>query len=107
MNYEIGKYIISSFCYGTYPCKHYVTNEKKTEMMYGDDIYCMLRLNGLHHEHFDIYKNTDNETNKDEYEHHYRTLIEAQQKQQDDQEYKKPKVSTKMKAYLERLYSKK
>ena len=107
MNYEIGKYTISSFCYGTYPCKHYVNYENITELMNCDDIYCMLRLNGLHHEHFDIYR----DTNEDSNEMHYRELIREKRKQLGldvyKEEYKKPKVSERMKVCLERLYGKK
>ncbi len=54
----IGNYKISNFCYETYPCFHTVINistGESTEMS-GDEIYKLLKKEGLSDEHFDIYK---------------------------------------------------
>ena len=54
--YKIGKYKISSMCYQSYPCQHYVDDGTNVKMMSGVEIYRMLHAENLSHEHFDKYK---------------------------------------------------
>lgn len=56
--YTIGKYKISHMCFLTHPCKHYVENTYTYEitLMCGDEIYYMLKEEGLSNPHFNDYE---------------------------------------------------
>ena len=56
-NYRrVGQYDISTTCYLTYPCQHYVkkTNDQP-ELMCGSDIYCLLLNDNVSDPHFNDY----------------------------------------------------
>ncbi len=76
---QVGKYIIGNLCYQTHPCQHWVKindddnnwwgnwwgNTKTTtdskfknewRMMFGDEIYLMLKKDGKSDKHFNQYK---------------------------------------------------
>ena len=39
----VGKYQISTLCYQSMPCKHYVINDGKLKLIGGDEIFLMLK----------------------------------------------------------------
>ena len=53
----IGNFEISDLCLQTYPCKHNVKNRITCEssLMYGDEIFILLKNIGKSHKHFDDY----------------------------------------------------
>ena len=53
----IGDYEVSVMCLQTYPCKHYIRKrgEEKFGIQLGDDIYWMLKEQGIHDNHFEEY----------------------------------------------------
>lgn len=54
----LGKYKISNMCMQSYPCKHWIEYEDgKHGMMNGDEIYSMLRKEGVYDAHFNAYRN--------------------------------------------------
>lgn len=60
----LGKYSISVACKLTDPCRHYVTNSETgvSSWMYGDDIYIILKNDGLSDPHFEEYGEEESKT---------------------------------------------
>lgn len=71
VEYTIGDYIISKECVSddwNFQCQHYIRNKKKDSeykrkrhLIRGDDIYKMLKKDGLTHAHFDFEKYIEDE----------------------------------------------
>ena len=80
----IGKYEISDLCFQSSPCQHYVKNIETgtAQLMFGDNIYSMLKNDGLTYPHFDCYaefiRKRDNPTKEE--------LDEKQRKERDERE---------------------
>lgn len=72
-NYRVGKYIISDVCRQTYPCKHSFINTETNTNLYlsGDEIYNILKRDGLSHPHFNeyAYYNMTEDNNNITYNH--------------------------------------
>lgn len=53
---QIGDYYISNCINTRFPCQHYVKYQNGNRILLcGDQIYCMLKLEGLSDPHFDEY----------------------------------------------------
>jgi hypothetical protein len=55
--HNVGKYKISNLCLESYPCQHFVYTDdgEPPTRMRGDEIYYMLKKDGLSSSHFDKY----------------------------------------------------
>jgi hypothetical protein len=101
----VGKYKISDLCLQSYPCQHYVTNTEtgKSGRLFGDEIYCMLRDDGISDEHFDKYaefiRKRDNPTPEEiaQYEAREKEL-EEQSKKSEEERVQRNKLTNTYKA---------
>ena len=108
----IGKYEISDICLQSYPCQHYVKNIETgtAQLMFGDNIYSMLKNDGLTYPHFDCYvefiRKRDNPTKEELDEKLFREkkMDEQMEKERKEREEREKITNTyKASSRLERL----